>query len=226
MPRPDFVGNLNSSSSSLLPVATPGGRSGYGRKRSRILAYLTGFLLGLLGGASGVILLLLMAAAHQPLISIQPSAVDPDITIGIRERYLNARANSSLQTSNPIVLPYVTVTNVELDFLPGNQMRLKPTFHAAIVDIGATVVNTVQLENGEIALHMVGDPQIQDIAIPIDWLPFNLSAEIRNAVDRINNELLSTEINRQLSAGFGSDQFRIIDVTTSDEYLTVRLRAK
>jgi hypothetical protein len=223
MPRSNTADNVNVSRSVLVPVDTMGGR---GRRRSRAVAFLGGMLLGLLGGAAGLLLLLLMAAARQPLISIVPSTADPDITIGIRERYLNGQANDQLQTTHPIVLPYISVTSVELDFQAGNQMRLKPTFHATLVDVSATVINQVVIENGEIALHMVGDPQVQDIQIPIDWLPFNLAGEIRNAVDRINNELLSAEINRQLAAGFGSDRFRIVDVTTTDEYLTVRLQEK
>ena len=223
MPRPNTADNVDVSRRLLVPVDTVGGR---GARRGRAVAFLGGMLLGLVGGAAGLILLLLMAAARQPLISIVPSTADPDITIGIRERYLNGQANDSLRTTNPIVLPYVSVRNVELDFLPGNQMRLKPTFDATLVDVSATVVNQVAVENGAIALRMVGDPQIQDIQIPIDWLPFNLADEIRNAVDRINNELLSAEINRQLAAGFGSDRFRIVDVTTTDEYLTVRLQEK
>ena len=227
MPRPNSAENVDVSRSLLVPVGTVGGRAGWAARRSRAVAFLAGLLLGLLGGAAGLILLLLMAAARQPLLPLLgPSAADTDITIGIRERYLNKQANTALQTTNPIVMPYVSVTSVELDFLSGNQMRLKPTFRATLVDVSATVMNQVVIENGAIALHMVGDPQIQDIQIPIDWLPFNLAGEIRSAVDRINNELLSAEINRQLAAGFGSDRFRIVDVTTTDDYLTVRLQEK
>jgi hypothetical protein len=225
--RPSTADHIDASHSLLVPVDTVGGRAGRGaRRRSRALAFLAGLLLGLLGGAAGLILLLLMAAARQPLLPLASSYSDPDITIGIRERYLNRQANEELRTTHPIVLPFISVTNIELDFQPGNQMRLKPTFHATLVDVSATVMNQVVIENEEIALHMVGDPQIQDIQIPIDWLPFNLAGEIRSAVDRINNELLSAEINRQLAAGFGSDRFRIVDVITTDEYLTVRLQAK
>lgn len=227
MPRPNTAENVDVSRSLLVPVDTVGGRAGWGARRGRAVAFLGGLLVGLLGGAAGLLLLLLMAAARQPLISLVPPFAnpDPDITIGIRERYLNSQANEELKT-HPIELPYISVTSIELDFQAGNQMRLKPTFHATLVDVSATVINQVVIENGAIALHMVGDPQIQDIQIPIDWLPFNLAGEIRNAVDRINNELLSAEINRQLAAGFGSDRFRIVDVTTTDEYLTVRLQAK
>lgn len=228
MPRQDVVDQVGLARSPLVPVAIESGQGKRGRRKRRTVAFLLGMLLGLVGGAAGMLLLLLMAAARHPLLTFPSGLTNahPDITIAIREGYLNQQANTELRTTHPIVLPFVNVTNVELDFQPGNQMRLKPTFHAAIVDVSATVVNTVQLENGQIALHMVGDPQIQDIQIPLDWLPFNLAGQVRDGVDRINNELLAAEINRQLAAGFGSDRFYIIDVTTSDDYLTVRLQAR
>src|SRR5215203_4638115 len=111
MPRSNTADNVDISRSLLVPVDTVGGR-GRGARRSRAVAFLGGMLLGLLGGAAGLLLLLLMAAARQPLISIAPSYSDPDITIGIRERYLNKQANDELQTTHPIVLPYVSVTSV------------------------------------------------------------------------------------------------------------------
>jgi hypothetical protein len=196
------------------------------RRRSRFFAFVIGFLLGLLGGGTGLLFLMLTAAAHRPLVTITPSRVNPDVSISIKEDYLNQQANDTLHTTSPVVMPYVTVSQVELDLQPGNQMYLKPTFHTDFFDVGATVVNKVAIENGQLALHMQGDPQLGDIPVPISLLPFNLPAIVHDAVDRINNDVLSSEINRQLSAGFGSDQFRISDVSTSEEYITFLLNRK
>ena len=206
------------SNATILPATV--------RRRSRFLSFLIGFLLGVVGGATGLLLLMFIAAAHRPLVTITPSRVNPDVSISIKEDYLNQQANDTLRTTHPVVLPYVSVSRIELDLQPGNQMYLKPTFHTDFFDLGATVTNQVVIENGQLTLHMEGDPQLGDIPVPISLLPFNLPAIIRQAVDQINNDVLSSAINRQLTAGFGSDQFRISDVETSEEYITFLLNQK
>jgi hypothetical protein len=206
----------------LLPAA--GNRSTPHRRR-RGPAFVIGWLLGLIGGAAGLFLLLVIAP-HRSLLPQVPPLTDPDITVSISESYLNSQAQEQLQTTHPIVLPYVSVTGVELDLQPGNRMRLQPTFHAAVVDVSATVENNVRLDSGQLALQMNGDPKIQDIPIPLDWLPFNLPQQVREGVDRINNELLSSELNRQISAGFGSNQFRITAITTDENTITFKLKRK
>jgi hypothetical protein len=200
-----------------------GSRAGRGHRRSPW--FVIGWLLGLLGGAAGLFFLLLIAP-HRSLLPQVPPFTDPDITISISESYLNSQAQEQLETTHPIVLPYVSVTGVELDLQPGNRMRLQPTFHAAVVDVAATVENNVRLDNGQLALQMNGDPKIQDIPIPLDWLPFDLPQQVRQAVDRINNELLSSELNRQISAGFGSTAFRITAITTDENAITFKLKRK
>jgi hypothetical protein len=211
----------------LLPAA--GNRAGRSRsapgRPRRSPWFIIGWLLGLIGGAAGLFGLLLIAPHHSLLPQVPP-LTEPDITITISESYLNSQARQALKTTHPIVLPYVTVTDLELDLQPGNRMRLQPTFHAAVVDVAATVENNVRLDNSQLALQMNGDPKIQDIPIPLDWLPFNLPQEIRQGVDSINNDLLSGEINRQFSAGFGCDQFRITAITTDDNAITFKLKRK
>ena len=211
----------------LLPAAGSRARGsrGAGRGHRRSPWFVIGWLLGLLGGAAGLFFLLLIAPRHSLLPQVPPFT-DPDITISISESYLNSQAQEQLRTTNPIVLPYVSVTSVELDLQPGNRMRLQPTFHAAVVDVAATVENNVRLDNGQLALQMNGDPKIQDIPIPLDWLPFDLPQQVRQGVDRINNELLSSELNRQISAGFGSAAFRITAITTDETAITFKLKRK
>ncbi len=213
----------------LLPTGGHRGRRGAvarpGRGRRQASALIVIWLLGLLGGALGLFLLLLIAP-HHSLLSQVPPFSNPDITISISENYLNTQAAQALKTTHPIVLPYVTVTGVEIDLQPGNKMRLQPTFHAAIFDVAATVENNVRLDNGQLALQMNGDPKLQDIPIPLDLLPFNLPQQVRQAVDQINNDLLSSEMNRQISAGFGSTEFRITSITTDDTTITFKLNRK
>ncbi len=225
MPSVIHPGSDSAPVAQMLPAG--GRRAGArgGRGRRQVAALLIVWLLGLLGGATGLFFLLLIAP-HHPLLPQVPAFSDPDITISISESYLNSQAQQALKTTNPIVLPYVTVTGVEIDLQPGNRMRLQPMFHAAVVDVAATVENNVRLDNGQLALQMNGDPKIQDIPIPLDWLPFNLPQQVRQAVDRINNELLSSEMNRQISAGFGSAEFRITSITTDDTTITFKLKRK
>ena len=211
----------------LLPAA--GNRASRSRSaprgRRRSPWFIIGWLLGLIGGAAGLFGLLLIAP-HHTLLPQVPPLTEPDITISISESYLNSQAQQELKTTHPIVLPYVTVTNLELDLQPNNRMRLQPTFHATIVDVAATVENNVRLDNGQLALQMNGDPTIRISRSRSTGCRSTCRNRIRQGVDSINNDLLSGELNRQISAGFGSTEFRITAITTDENSITFKLKRK
>ena len=62
------------------------------------------------------------------------------------------------------------------------------------------------------------------MVVPLGLLPFDLNGRIKRAIDKLNNDLLISEMNRSLTSGFGGSGFAVEGVTTSDNSMTVRLR--
>jgi hypothetical protein len=109
-------------------------------------------------------------------------------------------------------------------------MDLRPTFSVDLMlttlDISPAIQNQLSVKNGELVINMVGDPQLGDLNIPLELLPFDLDAQMRESVDRINNELLIAEINQSLESGFGGSDFAVEGVSTGTNNLTIRLQQR
>ncbi len=107
-------------------------------------------------------------------------------------------------------------------------MDIQPSFSVNAgffeFDTSAIVSNEISVEDGRLVVRMVGDPQLGNMDVPLDALPFDLEGTLTSAVDRINNELLISEINAALISGFGGDEFTIYGLSTESDRLTVRLR--
>lgn len=185
-----------------------------------------GFTAGIITGILLILLASTFVVTEIPNIAENPSG-DPDVAVVIGEGYLNREAANRLATgaggSGTLALAAVT-----LDIQPGNRMDMQPTFTA---DLGFTtlrlspqVKNQISVQDGKLVINMVGDPILGDLSLPLSFLPFDLDAEIRNAVDRVNNDVMIAEINQSLQSGFGGTDFIVEGVTTDNSGMTVRMR--
>lgn len=154
---------------------------------------------------------------------------DPDVSVVVSESYLN-RAAAARVAQFSTGTDALTLTGLRLDLQPGNQMDLQPSFTAdAIfftVESTAIVKNQLTVVDGKLVIKMVGDPQLGNMDVPLDALPFDLKGSLTSEVDRINNDLLIAEINESLISGFQGTNFTVYDVDTENDRLTVRLKER
>jgi hypothetical protein len=190
----------------------------------------SGVVLGLAGGVFLTLLASALVVTQIPAV-VQTFSGEPDVAVVIGETYLNREAASRVSSgayslgSSPLSL-----TGLSLDVQPGNRMDLRPTFSVDLMlttlDISPAIQNQLSVKNGELVINMVGDPQLGDLNIPLELLPFDLDAQMRESVDRINNELLIAEINQSLESGFGGSDFAVEGVSTGTNNLTIRLQQR
>jgi hypothetical protein len=154
---------------------------------------------------------------------------EPDVTVTVSESYLNRAAAEGVATFSTGG-DALTLTGLRLDLQPGHRMDIQPAFHADFgffaFDTSAIVSNQLAVEDGRLVIRMVGDPQLGNMDVPLDALPLDLNGTIASTVDRINNELLISEINESLISGFSGSNFTIYGLSTEGDKLTIRLREK
>jgi hypothetical protein len=189
---------------------------------------ISGLLLGLLGGVLLTVVVSALVVTKRPL-PIKDEPGEPDVSVTVSESYLN-RATAERVATFSTGTEYLTLTSLRLDLQPGHRMDLQPTFHSDlgffVFDTSAIVSNQLAVENGKLVIRMVGDPQLGDLNVSLDALPLDLKGTLASAVDRINNELLISEINESLISGFGGTDFTIYGLSTEGDRLTIRLREK
>ncbi|HEX8600506.1 MAG TPA: hypothetical protein VF952_18555 [Chloroflexia bacterium] len=194
----------------------------------RVRWFTSGVMLGLMSGVLLAIVVSTVVVRQAPL-PVSESPGQPDVAVSISESYLNrvaaervARFSTGIDT--------LTLTALRLDLQPGHRMDIQPAFNVDLgffaFDTTAIVGNQLAVENGKLVIRMVGDPQLGNMDMPLDALPMDLEGTVASAVDRINNDLLISEINQSLIAGFGGSGFTIYGLSTENNQLTVRLREK
>lgn len=194
----------------------------------RVRWFTSGLLLGIMGGIALTIVVSALVVTQLPL-PVKEIPGEPDVAVAISESYLNRAAAESIanfSTGSEIL----TLTALRLDLQPGHRMDIQPAFYVNVgffdFDTTAIVRNELAVENGKLVVRMVGDPQLGNLNMSLDALPLDLKGTVASAVDRINNELLISEINESLISGFGGSDFTIYGLSTENDRLTVRLREK
>ncbi|MDQ3704654.1 MAG: hypothetical protein M3437_05410 [Chloroflexota bacterium] len=194
----------------------------------RVRWFTTGVLLGVMAGVLLTIVVSTVVVRQAPL-PVSESPGQPDVTISISESYLN-RAAAERVASFSTGMDTLTLTELRLDLQPGHRMSIQPGFNVDLgffaFDTTAIVGNQLAVENGKLVIRMVGDPQLGNMDVPLDALPMDLEGTVASAVDRINNDLLISEINQSLISGFGGSDFTIYGLSTESNQLTVRLRER
>jgi len=188
-----------------------------------------GCLLGLLVGVMFTLGASILAVTSIPVVS-QFITPDPDVVVTISEGYLNREATRMVADGFPTGVDAVTLKTVSVDVAPDNRLRMSPTFNVDAgffnFDVPTEVDNQIAMQEGEVAIGMVGNPRLGQLTVPIDLLPFDLEGRIHEAVDSVNNDIVSAELNDALIRGFKGGEFLVESVTTTEEGITIRLKAK
>ena len=154
---------------------------------------------------------------------------DPDVTITISENYLTGEAQAQLGDFRTIN-PNLTLLAVQISISPENRIDYEANFHINIpffaADVSAAIKNQINVQDGKLVMNMVGDPQLGNLNLPLDALPFNLKGEIARAVDSINNGLVVVEMNKLLDSSLNGTGFFLDGVTTDDKQIMLRLRQR
>lgn len=188
------------------------------------------------GCALGVLVGVLVTLLASALVVTQiPSVVQsfsgaPDVAVVIGENYLNREATTRIKGSYPTGVSNLIITGLNIDLKPQNRMDLQVDFNADLaitkIDVKAVVKNELTVQNGKLVITTIGDPQLGNLNLPLELLPFDLNTSVKQAIDKVNNDLLISEINSSLQSGFGGTNFTVEGVTTDDSGMTIRLQHK
>ncbi|MDQ6694094.1 MAG: hypothetical protein M3014_06695 [Chloroflexota bacterium] len=195
----------------------------------RVRWFGSGFIGGLLTGVLVTLILSAVIVTQVPGVA-QSLAGDPDLTVAIGERYLNRVAADRIKGSYATGVSGLTLTSLNINLTSQNRMDLQPTFQIDAgfmsFSINATVKNQLSVQNGQVSLKMVGDPQLGNLNVPLDILPFDLKGSIASSIDHINNDLLISEINKSLQSSYGGSSFTVQDVSTTEDSMVIKLQSK
>ncbi len=187
----------------------------------------SGCVLGVVVGVFITLLASALVVTQMPAV-VQSFTGQPDVAVVIGESYLNREAANRINGSYPTGVSSITLTGANIDLKPENRMDLQAMFHVdagiANFQISAGARNELTVQGGKLAIGMVGEPQLGNLNLPLNLLPFNLNDRIKQAIDKVNNDLLISEINKSLESGFGSSQFSVQGVTTDESGMTIRLQ--
>ncbi|MFL5735476.1 MAG: hypothetical protein ACJ78Q_20135 [Chloroflexia bacterium] len=186
----------------------------------------SGLALGALAGIALVLFASTLVVTQFPEV-LRGVTGEPDVVVVLGEGFLNREAANKLKQPYATGIGSLQLTSVNMDLQPGNRMDLQPTFTMQVfttINISPAVKNELEVQDGKLVLKMVGDPQIGNLNLPLEFLPFDLKSQLRQAIDKVNNDLLISEINQSLASSYGSSQFTIMDVSTTDTGMTVKMR--
>jgi hypothetical protein len=183
---------------------------------------------GLFGGVVLVLALATFGASRFLPLSNDPSSGSADIVVTVDEGYLNKLVTEQVGNSYATGINGLTLIALRVDVGLANRVDLTPTFRVDAgffqFDVNARVNNRLSVQDGQLVLTMVGDPQLGDLNVSLDVLPFDLPGMIRQAVDRLNNNLLLEQINANIKPSLDAANFRIDGLVTDNNGLTVSLK--
>ena len=194
----------------------------------RLRWFSVGCSFGLFGGVVLVLALATFGASRFLPLSNDPSSGAADIVVTVDEDYLNRLVTEQVGNSYATGIDGLTLTALRVDVSTANRVDLMPTFRVDAglfqFDVNARVNNRLSVQDGKLVLTMVGDPQLGDLNVSLDVLPFDLPGMIRRAVDRLNNNLLLEQINANIKPSLDAANFRIDGLITNNNGLTVSLK--
>ena len=161
---------------------------------------------------------------------VLPAAGEPDVTVVIAEDYINKEIDKHLLGGFELGNPNLTFLGARMEITGANRLDYQANFHVNVpfisLDISAFIKNQVSVQDGQLVVNMVGDPQLGNLSLPLDALPFNLKDAVRGAVDRVNNGILVVEMNKTFQASLTNTDFYLDSVATDENNVYMRLKTK
>jgi hypothetical protein len=154
----------------------------------------------------------------------------PAVTVVLQEDYLNSEAGKQINGSYPTGVDGLTVTALNINVNPDNRLDLRADFkvNVGIINFStsAAITNRISAQNGRVIINMEGQPQLGDLTVPIDLLPFNLSDKITSAIDHVNNDVIAAQLNSTIDANLQGTSLYLDAITTDAGSLTLHLKQK
>jgi len=186
----------------------------------------------LVGAVAGVLFIFLVSNMSVRAIEIlaQIPSGQPAVTVTVQEDYLNSEAGTQINGHFATGVDGLTLTALNIDVSPDNRLNLRADFRIVAgffsFSTSAGITNRISAQNGKIVINMEGQPQLANITVPIDALPFNLSDRITAAVNRVNNDVIARQLNDTLDANLAGTNLYLDAITTDDTSLTLHLKQK
>jgi len=186
----------------------------------------------LVGAVAGILFLLLVTNLGVKAIEslAQVPSGQQAVTVSVQEDYLNSQANKQVNGHYATGIDGLTLTGLQIDLTDGNQLNLRGQFNIEVgffnFSTSAGMKNRISAQDGKVVVNMEGRPDIANLSVPIDALPFNLSDTITQAVDRVNNEVIIKQLNDVLDANLQGTSLYLDSVTTDGTSLTLHLNEK
>ncbi len=193
----------------------------------RVLWFGIGMVVGGVLGFALIIILSALVYTRIPVV-VHNFTGEPDVTITISEEYLSSEAEKRLGEGFQSVNPNLTLLAVTVEITAENRIDYQANFHVNIpflsTDVSAAIKNQINVQDGKLVINMVGDPQLGNLDLPLDVLPFDLKGEITRAVDKVNNDLVVSEMNKFLESSLTGTSFFLDGVITDERNVNLRLR--
>ncbi|MEI7555411.1 hypothetical protein [Candidatus Chlorohelix sp.] len=177
-----------------------------------------GFLLGVVGLVIGALFWFGSPASNQPLPTRQPLPGVPDLSATLSESYLNAEIAREAK-SNPLsIAGIVSLKDIVIKILPNEQIQVDVKVGNALVDFDVSVLESIGVVNGQIAVRAIGEPKVGKGNLPVN---VNTVVQVVNTTivePQINNNVATIKVNERL--------LRLLDLQTANGQITVRYRAQ
>jgi hypothetical protein len=186
-------------------------------------------LVGVFAGIAFILLVSNMGVKVIESLAQLPSG-QPAVTVMVEEDYLNSEASKQINGSFGTGVDGLTLTGLQIDVSPDNQLDLRAQFKVNVgfinFNTSAGITNRISAQDGKIVINTQGRPQLGDLTVPIDMLPFNLSDKVTSAIDRVNNDVIAAQLNSTLDANLQGTNLYLDAITTDGGSLTLHLKQK
>ena len=193
----------------------------------RVLWFGVGMVIGGIMAFALIILLSALVYTRIPKV-VQAVTGDPDLTITLTEGYINREVAARIVQGFDLGNPNLTFLGASVEITGENRIDYQANFNVNIPffssNITAQIKNQITAQNGALVITMVGDPQIGNLSLPLDALPFNLKGSITQAFDRVNNDIVVAQINKYLQGSLTGTSLALDAVTTDERNLVLLLR--
>lgn len=127
--------------------------------------------------------------AHNPLFA-------SDLSVRVNQDYVNREINRAMQTTPLNAFGVASISDLKVAFDPNSRMNVTVRLNTLGRDFDFTFQDSVAAVNQKVVLTQVGDVKLQVLNLPLSAL---------NEVVKQVNQVVETEINRQVAAGQSGD---------------------
>jgi hypothetical protein len=179
---------------------------------------LFGFVVGVVALALGSLWYFGSAPTNNPLPVRPTPAGQADITAQISEGYINTEIQRQIK-SNPVSLGGVIgLKDLVVNVRAGNLIDVQLKVGSPVADFDISLTERVAVADGQITLRAEGNPKVGNGNIPID---------ITQIINVVNRDIIQPRLNDAAAKiAVNGRNLRLVDITTANQIITVKLNAQ